>query len=122
MSLKELQKLWYKKAKESGFNDIEVNGYLYHWDSSKNFTEADSSNFSAKYHYYLMATEFLNMDPFDNEEDRIVWTLHSEGLSIREIKREIEQQKLPIKRKSIGSIFSRIARIKKLMLYRFNNG
>ncbi len=85
-----LKKLWYKKLKDSGFNDLEkennemrsLNGgvpYNYRSDKPKVVTEAIEA-------YYYLCRHFLNDHQFENERERIIWTYHTEGIPSSQIK------------------------------------
>lgn len=82
---KDLQKLWYKKLKDSGFEDIEdENNELKVWSSA--FRRKKSLvSWEAKESYYHMANKFLNEYQFENSLDKIVWEYHSNAISMRDI-------------------------------------
>lgn len=93
---KKIQKEWYSKLKESGFDDIEVEEKgkirLKKWDSVYFFCRHTSDEFFMKKKYYEMVTDFLNSYPFDREQDRTVWKFHSEGLTVRAIAEETQMK------------------------------
>lgn len=87
--MKPSQKLineWYGKLKDSGFEDIEKYEYsTYSMTDSLDKQKLHADVWQAKQEYYLLASRFLDETEFDNEREKIIWTYHSEGLSIRNI-------------------------------------
>jgi|SRR5271166_3333123 len=57
------------------------------------FRSMDPLAIQSKTVYYQVAQEKLRLYPFKNETDKLVWQLHTEGLSIREITRRINKKK-----------------------------
>lgn len=86
---RKLQRDWYKKLKEDGFEDIEDTNskeeFLKEWHSSSFQLSHDPATFEAKQEYFYLATKFLSSYQFPTEVERIIWTLHAEGKSLREI-------------------------------------
>ena len=80
-----LRALWYKKLEASGFEDIEQSdGNLKVWAGkfkSRRFQELMVNN----EHYYQLVNQFLNDYQFASTRDKIIWTYHAEGLSVRDI-------------------------------------
>lgn len=78
--------------KASGFDDLEDTRHeqrpLLAWHSLK-WTKRDAGQIQAQAQYYRDATAFLNEHDFTDDHERLIWFLHSEGLSVREIEREI---------------------------------
>lgn len=95
--LTKLQKEWYKKLKDEGFEDLETfdkngNPYLSLKDKAKykvDLTVINSynGNNTQKDDYYTAARSFL-WDYFEETYkciDRAIWLLHSDGVSIDNI-------------------------------------
>lgn len=95
---KTLQLAWYKKLKESGFDDIENisksgRELLKKWHSLYFVCRYDPQTFEAKEEYYRRAAQFLHEHRFEwipgtsliNFQEREVWRLHSDGKPIRTI-------------------------------------
>lgn len=83
---KELQEKWYAKLKKKGFEDIEVGeDQLKSWSSHYYKCRFTADSFKAKEDYYRLAAQFLNDNKFKNRTEKLVWRLHSEGMSIRDI-------------------------------------
>ena len=76
---RDLQKEWYRKLEEVGFNDIEKN------TRSDNIIIQESTS-SDNSEYYRQAAFFLyNYEEFRNDKHRKVWELHSQGKTQKEI-------------------------------------
>ena len=92
-----LQKEWYKKLKESGFEDLEYfypNGEAKEWlKGSSKFDffsdnpalDVPSLTYESTLDYYNNAVSKLETTKFDSEEHKEIWRLHSEGMSLRKI-------------------------------------
>ena len=98
--LKALQAVWYKKLKDTGFEDIEDTSndqeFLKSWHSSYFQVRNTPDEFEAHREYYSMAGKFLEdqfkgqqYDIFKKNPSGVVWELHSEGLSIRNIAKNL---------------------------------
>jgi hypothetical protein len=93
-NLTELQKQWYKKLADSGFEDIENDrGYLKTnvntrytrgYNNGKD-VEAVAIDYEIKANYYRLAGQFLYEHKFANDSERNLWKYHAEGMSHREI-------------------------------------
>lgn len=90
---KALRDEWYAKLKQSGFDDIEdVNSpreMLKQWHSIWFHTTSDPLHFKCKHRYFRMAEQFLNNFRFRSHIEKKIWSLHVEGLSLREIGSEV---------------------------------
>lgn len=90
LSLAELKKEWYEKLKKEGFEDIEVDEHrLKTWSTGNGSPYAESYKykplgFAAKADYYSLATHFLNENEFKTRYEEIIWTYHTEGISVRD--------------------------------------
>lgn len=94
MSKKEylkLQKTWYKKLKDSGFEDIEsVNSDGTISDYTKNAPGVNGRRHSqdrmdSENHYYTNASKWFWVKQWDNPIEKKVWELHAEGTPYRKI-------------------------------------
>jgi hypothetical protein len=86
--LKSLQKTWYKKLADKGFEDIEKNEvYLYRDARSSGIFQHKKSKeyYDSVLDYYTMAEHFLNEHKFENKREETIWAYHSEGISIRDM-------------------------------------
>jgi hypothetical protein len=88
-SFDELQAIWYKKLKASGFEDAEVKRgnefVLQAWHDTRFRIRYRPSDIKATLFYYDQCQTFLNTHAFHNEFERQVWELFCEGFSYREI-------------------------------------
>src|SRR5271165_2288854 len=92
--------MWYKKLKDSGFEDIEDDAgnlktyeggqffeehHLY--DQLKHQTKEEQHQIAieATTRYYQLATQFMHTYPFKRNLDKIVWEYHAVGTSRRRI-------------------------------------
>lgn len=81
-----LQKIWYKKLKESGFDDIEQSEQrLKAWHSSFFKVHYNKVLYEAKEEYYNRACQFLYEYSFKNDKEKLIWEMHANGTSIEEI-------------------------------------
>lgn len=85
-----LQEHWYKKLKESGFEDIESSdGRLKEYSSTlkgnpnKVFTQ--NGGWEAKEEYYRMASHFLLEHKFKTNLEQVIWEYHTNGIGVRDI-------------------------------------
>lgn len=118
--LKKLQKEWYKKLEDTGFNDIEKNEsseYNVKRPVSKRFTEKNKlfrkGTWVVKQEYYDMALEFLNVYPFPRELDKVIWEYHANGLTVRDISQTL--LKTGITLNPTGAVARRIKKYSDIM-------
>lgn len=106
MTLKQLTRVWDEKLKKSGFVDIEnrSTGLLNTWSGKffygTNNSFADKINVDAlkrygslyrqsEAEYFRLAGQCLHDKEFKSVRHRLIWQLHSEGLSYTEISKEL---------------------------------
>ena len=91
---KNLRDRWYKKLKDSGFEDIEQDEDRLKEYSTTRFTSGKNNKLppdqiktlnDSKEEYYRVAGHFLHEHEFNNEVDRFIWQKHAEGHSYRDI-------------------------------------
>ena len=85
VDLQALQKQWYAKLADEGFEDIE-------WTKGNNspylktaLNTKDPFHFVAKQEYYNMAESYLHNRMELRGRERFIWKLHSEGATYEEI-------------------------------------
>lgn len=109
--LKQLQKKWYKKLKDTGFNDIEdtdsVNEMLKTWDSHYFIYVTTPEQFQARSDYYDRCSTFLNEHKFLTKLDKKIWELHSEGIPLRTAAKQVN--------KSVAFVFKATRRLRAAM-------
>lgn len=110
-----LQKLWYKKLKNEGFNDIEHgSGFL-----DRSYTKSNRTPLEIEViqHYYSLAHQLLNNHKFEDKIEQIIWEYHTEGLSAREIANILVQ--LGIKKKKHVTVHKTIKKLENIMKERY---
>ena len=133
-NLKKLQKKWYAKLKNSGFEDAEQNEtQLKSWHSHKylkhstKFIYSDGNqkyidvakSMKAKQDYFILAEHFLNSHKFADELEKFIWLNHSEGLGIREIVAQLDKRKI---KNAHERVFRTVKKLRKeMLLYGTNN-
>jgi hypothetical protein len=83
-----LQKLWYAKLKREGFNDCEQDEFYFKnggYTQNMYRRHTDPQQVNAKTEYYRLAEHFLFEHKFDSPADKLVWKMHSEGITIKKI-------------------------------------
>lgn len=81
---KALQKKWYGKLEDDGFQDAErEDGALQNW--STQFSRGNLEFNQSKEEYFRLAGHFLHDHRFANETERRVWELHTNGMSTGKI-------------------------------------
>lgn len=91
---KALQKAWYGKLRDSGFEDIEDTDsqeeYLKNWHSQYFIVRHSPQDLDATAEYYRMADAFLHRYTFDKPMDKKIWAMHAAGASLRTIAKALE--------------------------------
>lgn len=124
---KKLQREWNKRLKDSGFKDIEQpDGRLKRWDShyfqlqfSQNHQGLTKEYQESKIAYYRMAGYFLNDYKFQDEVEKLIWNMHSEGVGQRAIIKELKHRGL---RGHFDYVGGTIRRLAAEMKKRYQNG
>ena len=114
--LKELVKIWYAKLKESGFKDAErfLNDHcepvLHYWDSTYFSTSGAvrPEEFEARQEYFYKATQFLNTYQFKSQTDHHIWRLHSEGMGLRGISKDLAESGVKLNKDSVARVIKRL--------------
>lgn len=87
--LKKLRAKWYKKLKDTGFEDIETEKGLKRPSASGRMIQTVKDkrelNIRSAENYYRLAGWFLNEHKFECESDQYIWNMHSQGESYRTI-------------------------------------
>lgn len=105
---------WYQKLKDEGFSDIErPDGRLKEWSTSHCLLYHSGLTFEAKQTYYQMAGKFLYDNKFVNEFEKHIWSMHSDGLSIRTIVKALKKKKFKAYRRVVHET---VQRLKKEMM------
>jgi hypothetical protein len=98
VDLNKLKKIWYKKLKKSGFEDIERDEYSLKYTTS-NALFSKHGRIRTGTHvmiqeYYYMAEHFLNSYTFASERDRVIWNYHTNGLSNDNIAKTLKKARI----------------------------
>lgn len=127
-AFKKLKKEWYRKLKKEGFVDIEKAEHSlgpfyscarrFDVGSRDEVAEVTNLKYDAKEEYYRLAEHFLNEFEFDNKIEKIIWTMHTEGKTIREIS---SLKKIKMKKDKVHEVIKRLASEMK-KLYGVTNG
>jgi len=106
---KALQDKWYKKAKDSGFQDIEYGDGSIRNCRPRTITNMDPVLRQAKEEYYTMAYHFLYEHKFKSLLEQIIWEYHTEGISVRNIAKILTETKVKvIKRDAVWRIIVKL--------------
>lgn len=115
-TLREIEKLWYAKLAEDGFQDIEVisknKRLLKEWDSNFFRNNFDETQYLATKAYYEEAWILLDEYEFENETHKEIWALHCEGITEREIAKKVTVYKKSMVHYVITLIAKRVKRKK----------
>ena len=115
VNFKKLQQDWYKKLKDSGFEDIErPNGLLKMWSSEyeRFISIYDRTTWIAKAQYFQLAENFFHDYKFETEKDKLIWGWHKENISIRNIVKKLKLQEISTNR---DAVHKTIIKLKKSM-------
>ena len=120
-----LQKIWYKKLADSGFQEIEANnGGQLKWSSSsqsaRNLARTSLVSQDNKRQYYRLAGFFLHEYAFDSQTDKFIWSKHAEGVSVRNISALLKSMGMKTYTSS-ASVCRIIDRLKKEMFKKYKD-
>lgn len=113
----ETRRLWYAILKSTGFRDLECgndpDGML-----RTTFTPPDSRDeYEEHAEYYRLASIYADRRKWPSGFERLVWRLHSEGHTVREIV-AMSASEMPAETTYIKRIHEVIARHRRIMLSR----
>jgi hypothetical protein len=113
--LKALQKIWYQKLKESGFDDIEDTNspreYLKTWHSNYFHHRYTPDTFADNQAYYRKASIFYFEHKFKNKTEKQIWRDHADGLSFREIAIRLKDKGVRANKDSVNKVVSKLVAI-----------
>jgi hypothetical protein len=98
-NLKQLTRKWYKKLKDSGFDDIEEpskSGYptLKFWGSDAlRQRNSGQLRMESVQRYYELAGQFFWDANFDTSAEKRIWKMHADGVSGYEIASKLKMSK-----------------------------
>jgi hypothetical protein len=115
---KTLQKKWYKKLKDTGFDDIEnseIGLKRYH---SFDFIREDRQDpIDNKREFYRIAGFFLNDYPFKTVREKEIWSLYSKGKTAKQVAVILKTMSINISSRTAARI---IQNLKATMLEFYN--
>lgn len=113
-----MQKEWYRKLKDEGFNDIEQDeNNLKAWHSHRFKVMYPKEIFQGYEEYYRSAGKFLYDHSFKSILERAIWELHANGMTITNITKTLKERGFKVFRTQVGDTTNRLA---KIMLQRLN--
>lgn len=109
---KKLQKEWYQRLSDQGFDDIEKirnDHVVLIKSSSYSYRDMDAICREAKEQYFILLEQKSKdvSTQFRNDIDKHIMIRHSEGAHINTIVRELDALQMPRERKSIRIIIRR---------------
>lgn len=114
---KKLKAQWDKKLAASGFEDAEyANGVLklFHVEYFSDPRRHSDELIKGKQNYFRLAGQFLYSHEFETTTDKLIWQLHADGQSVREIAAYMKKKRVPYcKRAKIQNV---VKRLEKLMI------
>lgn len=122
-TLQQLQLEWYKKLKDSGFDDIEASETKLR-DWSYRFVRRTINTNDDLAEYYRLAEFFVQDYKFETELERVIWEYHANGLNYPEILKIMQALPFSKKWKSFLPIRRVIYKLRKKMfrMYNVNTG
>ncbi len=107
-----LNKVWKKKLKKSGFEDIEQDeDTLKLWYSEYYKTRYTATTFAAKEEYYILASQFLHSHKFIDKKEEAIWALYSEGYSIRKIVKALKSRHFKVYKNEVNKIVRTLSKV-----------
>lgn len=113
---KDLEKEWYGRLTKSGFKDIErrdrigkAAGRMKTGTLDNIIHSYDEHQFSVKEEYYRVAGQFLHSYKFKSALEKSIWSMHSEGLSIRNIIKSLKAKGHTAYRDLVNGAIKRLA-------------
>lgn len=113
---KDLEKEWYDKLAKDGFKDLERQDRVGKKEERLKNGSVEIiqdrytlEQFKIKEEYYRVAGQFLHNNKFKCSLDRLVWSLHSEGMSIRNIIKKLKKKGRTAYKDLIHGIIKRLA-------------
>lgn len=109
---KQLQRKWYNKLKDSGFEDIEDTNspkeLLKSWHDIYFHKRHTFVSFRALQIYYQNCRSFLNTHPFQSHTERMIWQMHTDGYALRQISIQMKALAYKANKDTIGKIINRL--------------
>lgn len=103
--LKKLKKIWAKKLKASGFDDIETEGGKLKRYEKLHWNSVSPLNFEEQQKYYILAGQLLHSHPFGSIRDKTIWRYHTQGHTLQEI-----ADKVGLSKMQVGNIVNELSK------------
>ena len=107
---------WYKKLKESGFEDAEKGEFLTRNHRQDILRKVFDLNWLDTVEYFSEASNFLHSYEFKRELDRKIWELHCEGLSGDEISEKLKSSEKDTSGTGATQVYFMIDKLKSIMV------
>lgn len=106
----QLKAKWYKKLEKTGFKDVETDeDNLKEWDSSI-FLRYSQHTSAARQEYFILAGQFLNSHNFASKKEKLIWSMHADGLTFQEIANRIKKLRYRVcSRASMNTVVRKLA-------------
>ncbi len=126
--LEKLQKIWYKKLKDEGFQDIEDSTHAQYNNMSLKLINRTAPNVDGLTEiqqemireYYTRCRHFLNDHQFESDLDKTIWEHYSEGVSVRKISDKLKTNGIVKKKTAVHQVVKRLEAIMKAKYDDFN--
>lgn len=115
-----LKEKWYKKLEDSGYRDIEQDeNHLKEWDSYAFKSRYNKHLYASKETYFQLAGQFLHTFEFESKRHKVIWELHSNGMSITQIANALKSKRF--KSPNRTSVHTVVQALSKEMLRIYGN-
>lgn len=109
-----LQDKWYKKLKSSGFNDVEQDESRLRQSSNTELHKRglydDPLRREARQEYYRLAGQFLHDYEFEDNKEKVIWEMHSDGTSIQDIVVAMKSRNFKVYKRYVHETIQRLAK------------
>jgi hypothetical protein len=88
--LASLQREWYRRLKDAGFEDIEYqSSNMLKGQSIQDSRRINPHEIAAVEEYYRLASQFLHDHEWNDNTEKLIWALYAEGIPYRAIAKEL---------------------------------
>lgn len=120
---KALQKKWYAKLKKEGFEDLEdAREQLIEYHGSRFGSESVQITKNITEEYYRVAGHFLHDWDFKTATEKVIWSLHADGQTVRDIAAVLKKQRRKHSYRNGVSLVVRRLRSEMIKFYGITNG
>lgn len=115
-----LRAIWYKKLEDEGFQDIEQDEDNLKLWSSRFAQQRSTKLWESKAAYYYMAGNFLVDYKFASKTEQLIWQQHSDGVSARDIAKELIKSGIQTNRTTVWQQIKRLESTMKKMYVQYD--